>query len=203
MQGPHGPVVGLPLPGQCVPTIAAAAVSLRALGPEDADDLFTIFSDPRVTRYWSSPAMQSRDEARSLVEEIGAHFRAHTLYQWGIADRGGDRIVGTATLAALDSANRRAEIGFALAADAQGQGRATAAVTVLLDFAFSVLGLHRVEADVDPDNAPSLHLLERLGFRHEGRLRERWLALGEPRDAVMLGLLAREWRQRNTEGSTR
>jgi len=203
MQDAGGPAVGFPLPGPCLPTIDAGHVSLRALGSEHTDDLFAIFSDPQVMRYWSSPAMKSRDEARDLLAEIDAHFHAHTLYQWGIADRGSERIVGTATLAALDRVNRRAEIGFALAAGAQGHGRATAAVTALLDFAFGSLRLHRIEADVDPENAPSLSLLERLGFRREGRLRERWLALGKPQDALMLGLLAREWKQRNDGRATR
>jgi RimJ/RimL family protein N-acetyltransferase len=69
------------------------------------------------------------------------------------------------------------------------------ALRLLVDFAFGSLGLHRLEADVDPRNGPSLRLLERLGFRREGLLRERYHAQGEIQDSVILGLLAPEWQQ--------
>lgn len=68
------------------------------------------------------------------------------------------------------------------------------ALTALLDFAFGALDLHRLEADVDPRNAASVRTLERLGFRREGYLRERWLVGGEIQDALFYGLLRREWR---------
>ncbi|HEX2165116.1 MAG TPA: GNAT family protein, partial [Thermoanaerobaculia bacterium] len=63
-------------------------------------------------------------------------------------------------------------------------------------FAFGPLALHRLEADVDPRNERSLKALERLGFRREGLLRERYFVAGEIQDSVMLGLLAREWEAR-------
>jgi RimJ/RimL family protein N-acetyltransferase len=68
------------------------------------------------------------------------------------------------------------------------------AIAALLDLAFGRLGLNRIEADVDPRNERSLAVLERLGFRREGLLRERHIVAGEIQDSVMLGLLARQWR---------
>ena len=62
-----------------------------------------------------------------------------------------------------------------------------------MQFAFEELGLHRVEADVDPRNARSLRLLERLGFQQEGLLRERYHVSGEIQDAALLGLLRTDW----------
>jgi RimJ/RimL family protein N-acetyltransferase len=67
----------------------------------------------------------------------------------------------------------------------------------LLDFAFHELGLRRIEADVDPNNARSIATLERLGFRREGYLRERWFVGGEVQDALFYGLLRREWEARD------
>ena len=54
------------------------------------------------------------------------------------------------------------------------------------------MGLHRVEADVDPENAGSIRLLERLGFRREGLFRERWFTFGSWKDSAMFGLLLSE-----------
>ena len=72
----------------------------------------------------------------------------------------------------------------------QGRGLASEAVRASLAFAFGPMDLHRVEADVDPDNEDSLRLLERIGFKREGLLRERWFTFGTWKDTVLLGLLA-------------
>jgi RimJ/RimL family protein N-acetyltransferase len=77
------------------------------------------------------------------------------------------------------------------------------AVSAVLDYAFGTLGLHRIEADSDPRNDASMALLERLGFQREGFQRERYFDLGEIQDAVLFGLLAREWRERtDREGAS-
>lgn len=67
------------------------------------------------------------------------------------------------------------------------------ALPALVSFAFETLGLHRLEADVDPRNAPSIRALERAGFAREGHQRERYLLNGEAQDALLYGLLRRDW----------
>ena len=62
----------------------------------------------------------------------------------------------------------------------------------VIDFAFNTLNLHRIEADVDTENAGSLALLEKLGFQREGLFRERWFVYGKWQDSVMLGLINRQ-----------
>lgn len=174
-----------------LPTLATARIRLRWLEDRDVDDLFAIFGDREVARYWSSPAMTERSAAEDLLRRIREHFDKGDLYQWGIADER-DRIIGTCTIAWIDRVHRRAEIGFALGSAHWGRGLAREAVARAIAFAFDELGLHRIEADVDPRNDRSLALLERLGFRREGLLRERWHVAGEICDSVMLGLLAHE-----------
>ena len=66
----------------------------------------------------------------------------------------------------------------------------------VLDYAFNVLELHRLEADTDPENAASLALLEKFGFRREGLFRERWYINGKWLDSVMLGLLKQDHQNR-------
>lgn len=137
--------------------------------------------------------MKSQNDARDLLSQIHAFFLEKTLFQWGIASNQSQEIIGTCTLFHLDSANRRAEIGYALAREHWGKGLMQEALTALLDFAFLTLNLNRIEADVDPRNHRSCALLERLGFVKEGLLRERWLVANEIQDSLMLGLLRREW----------
>jgi len=179
--------------GDALPTLVGKGLCLRWPTLADADDLFALFGDPEVMLYWSRSPMTDRSEAVDLVRSIHDLFRQQSLFQWAIEETCSGRVVGTTTLASVDAANRRAEIGFALARDRWGQGLADEAVRLALGFAFSDLDLMRIEADVDPRNARSLARLERLGFEREGLLRERWRVGGGAQDSVMLGLLRREW----------
>ena len=70
-----------------------------------------------------------------------------------------------------------------------GKGLATEAVRRVLQFGFERIGLHRVEAELDPRNTASARLLERIGFRYEGLLRERWWVYEEWCDSALYGLL--------------
>jgi RimJ/RimL family protein N-acetyltransferase len=180
--------------GDQLPTLAAPHVALRWLTAADAGALHGIFSDPKVMRYWSTPPMSEIAQARKLVAEIHEGFRVQRFFQWGVARLEDDRIIGTCTLFAINESQGRAEVGYALGHEYWGRGFMNEALTVLVDFAFGKLALRRLEADVDPCNAGSLHAVERLGFRREGLLRERWKVNGELQDSVILGLLSHEWR---------
>lgn len=177
----------------CLPTLVAPRLQLRWLEADDLEDLYAVFSDPDVMRFWSHAAWPHRDEASIYLEAIQRGFEQGSLFQWGIALRGDNRVIGTVTLYAIDHAQGRAEIGFALARGHWGRRYAREALTVLLEHAFGTLGLRRIEADVDPRNQPSLRTLEAIGFRREGYLRQRWQVAGEMQDSVIMGLLASDW----------
>lgn len=177
-----------------LPTIETKRLRLRWLSSGDVHALSLIFGDPEVCRYWSRPALPDRAAAEALLDEISGLFAERSLFQWGIADRETDAVMGTCTLAALSHEHRRAEVGFALARPKWGLGYMTEALPALIHFAFETLALHRLEADVDPRNARSIRALEREGFEREGYLRERYRVNGELQHAVLYGLLRNDWR---------
>jgi ribosomal-protein-alanine N-acetyltransferase len=178
--------------GDRFPTLDAGRVRLRWLTDADVPALFAIFGDPEVTRYWGFAALPNLSAASALLAEIHGGFRTGTLFQWGVEATDGP-LVGTCTLAGVDPSNRRAELGFALGRGFWGRGYMAAALPAVLEFAFGRLGLHRVFADAEPHNAPSIRALERLGFVREGFLREHYLVQGAPQDAIIYGLLKSEW----------
>jgi RimJ/RimL family protein N-acetyltransferase len=182
-----------------LPTLETERLRLRWLEERDVDALHQVFADPAVTRYWSAPPLVDSAAARALLQEIRDYFKRGNLYQWGIALADTDQVIGTVTLAWIDREHRRSEVGFALAKSAWGQGYATEAVARLIGHAFDDLELHRLGADVDPRNEPSIKLLERLGFQREGLLRERYHLAGEIQDSLILGLLRSEWGARRPD----
>jgi ribosomal-protein-alanine N-acetyltransferase len=180
--------------GDHLPTLHGEDVQLRWLTADDVPDLHAIFSDADVVRFMSITQLTS--EATTLAFLAGIHdgFRSGTLYQWGIQLE--QRIIGTCTLASIDRKHRRAELGYALARAYWGRGLIFRALPAVIQFAFERLGLHRIEADTDPRNVASMGVLERLGFQREGLLRERYFESGEIQDAVVFGLLRRDWDSR-------
>jgi RimJ/RimL family protein N-acetyltransferase len=181
--------------GERLPTLPASRVTLRWLTAADTDALYEIFADPEVARYWWRGPFAHRDEARDLLAAVERSFRERRLFQWGIARATDDVLLGTCTLFHLDTSNKRAELGYALGRRHWRQGLMHEALDRLFEFAFGPLALLRLEADVDPENGASIRCLERLGFRREGYLRERWLVAGDVRDALYYGLLRREWEE--------
>ena len=184
-----------------LPTLQASRVSLRWLTEQDTGALFGIFSNPEVMRFWSCTPYCDVAEAAALLSEIHDGFAAKTLFQWGVVSNENDTVIGTCTLFKLDPANHRAEIGYVLGREHWGKGYMAEALERLLEFCFEDLGMTRIEADVDPDNLPSIKSLERLGFQREGYLRERWHVGGKVMDSVLYGLLKREWEARPLSGN--
>ncbi|NUS38709.1 MAG: GNAT family N-acetyltransferase [Lysobacter sp.] len=177
-----------------VPCVPGNRLRLRPPRADDADAVFALFADPAVARYWSRPVMTARAEAEAQLARYEEGFATRESLTWAIAMAEDDALVGCCALFRIDSQHRRAEIGYALRADRWGQGLAREAVALMLGWSFDTLGLHRVEADIDPRNAASRGLLQRLGFRSEGLLRERYWVNDEINDTEWFGLLAREWR---------
>jgi ribosomal-protein-alanine N-acetyltransferase len=184
-------LAGLP----AFPRLHGRRVDLRGPTPDDADDVFALFSDPGVMRYWSRAPMRERGEAEGLIVEMLEAFERRELINWVIVDAD-DRVAGTCTLFHFDPRHRRAEVGYALRSDHWGRGLASETVSSAIDWAFNTLDLHRVEADIDPRNQASRRVLERLGFRSEGVLRERFFVGDSATDSELFGVLASEWRER-------
>lgn len=176
------------------PELPGRRMRLRGPRADDADALFALYSDPAVMRYWSRPPMSTRSEAEGLIAEILDAFAQRTMLNWMVTQRDDEAVVGTCTLFRFDPRHRRAEVGYSLRSDRWGRGYAREAVTLALDWAFATLGLHRIEADIDPRNDASRALLQRLGFVSEGLLRERYFVGEAVSDTEIFGLLAVDWR---------
>jgi [ribosomal protein S5]-alanine N-acetyltransferase len=166
---------------------------LRPLQHPDAAALFAIFADLRVARYLSKPPWSSIDVARERIARDIEAMGAGRYACFGIQEELNGKLLGECSLFNFHEQSRRAEVGYTLAFDCWGNGYMSEALSSLLEFGFGELTLNRVEADVDPRNVASARTLERLGFKKEGHLRERWIVAGEVSDSSLYGLLARDW----------
>lgn len=166
---------------------------LRPIRRADAEALHAILADPEVMRYMETAPHRDVEQTRAGIESSEEAIERGELLRWAIERRADGRLLGQIVLM-LAPPQPRAEIGYFLGRESWGQGYAAEAQRAVIDHAFGELAMHRLEADVHPDNDASLRSLDRLGFEREGLLRERWVVAGVASDSVILGLLAADWK---------
>jgi RimJ/RimL family protein N-acetyltransferase len=179
-----------------VPTlpISLSGITLRRFGRADYDQFCAYWCRPDVARYvpWRpNDRAGARDALNLRAADHELRGPGDRLRLAVIAD---ERIAGEVMLAWEPGDNRQGEVGFALHPDFHGRGIAYTAARQMLRLGFDEIGLHRIVGNCDPRNHPSAALLQRLGLRPEGHLREtRWLK-DEWVDTLVFGLLEQEWR---------
>jgi ribosomal-protein-alanine N-acetyltransferase len=175
------------------PRLETARLVLREIIPTDAEDLFHIFSDEETMRYWSCRPYTSVDQARGLIEGIAEATLAGAGIHWAITLRGDERLVGKCGYNEWRKAHRRGDISYIVAREQRGKGVVSEALGAMLDYGFDRMNLHSVEAGVTPGNDASARMLQRLGFRLEGHLRENFLTDRGFVDSLIYSLLRSDW----------
>ncbi len=165
------------------PTLSAADVVLRPLAVSDAEALFVAHSDEETHHYWSGPAHESVEQTAQYIADTIAHPGAHC---WAITEAGEEALGRIALFVQRAGVG---EIGIIMRRDATGRGLASKALNLVIEHGFTALDLHRIGADIDPDNTSSLSLFLRAGFQREGLLRGNWKTHIGVRDTVMMGRL--------------
>jgi RimJ/RimL family protein N-acetyltransferase len=174
--------------------IESQRLRIRRFKDSDLAPFMAYRNDPEVARYQSWDSCDQR-EARAFIREMKAAQPGvpGEWFQFAIESKATQDLIGDCALRVYEHEPYRAEIGFTLAREHQGRGFASEAVSLLLDYAFGTLGLHRVVAIADCRNAPSVALLERVGMRREGHFLENvWFKRGWA-DEYLYAVLKDEW----------
>jgi len=178
------------------PTLRTARLTLRQLTTADTEAMYFFRSDADFLRYINrepEPELaQTQAHLRQLAE---LHARDEGIV-WGLSPMGEETLLGTICLWNLQLNNQRAEIGYGLHPAYERQGFMTEALAEVVRFAFAELGLHSLEAQLDPANTASVRLLEKHGFRREAYFRENHFFRGQFLDGAVYSLLAPDWRSR-------
>jgi RimJ/RimL family protein N-acetyltransferase len=173
---------------------------IRRFRTADAAPFLAYRSDPRVIRF--------QEWIEVLPEEVHAFIRDLQLsepgkpgewFQFAVEHCADCQLIGDMALGIAVDNPRTAEIGYTLAPPYQRQGYGFEMVSALLDYAFGTFDLHRIFARVLSDNAASINLLERLGFRQEGAFREQYWFAGAWRDEVIFAQPRPEWLKRRQQ----
>ena len=175
--------------GRAVPELRTPRLRLRGFRATDAADFHAAYGDAEAMRHWIHGPCDPTRTLRYIQGWIRPVPRSWTV--WAVARASDDRCIGMVDYHSRSPANRRAEIAYILAPAAQRQGLAAEAVGRLVAYLRQELGVHRIEAQIAPDNAASRALAERMGFVCEAPLmRDRWRVGKEHRSACLYALVA-------------
>lgn len=175
------------------PSLKIERLLLRQIQPDDAEALFSTFCDEEVMKFYGHLPHQSIDDSRELIRQQQAWYARREGIRWGITLKGQDRVIGSCGFYLFDEDFHRAETGYELNRAFWRQGIMAEAMSAIITYAFTDLQLHRIEAVVDDVNEPSKGLLRKLGFTHEGTLRQRFYFRNRFWDEHYFGLLNNEW----------
>jgi ribosomal-protein-alanine N-acetyltransferase len=178
--------------------LAWGPLELRPLRRRDAVEWSRVrLANEEWLRPWeptaAAPWPERHSPAAFRVMRRAAARRARTGTSIPLAVRVEGRLSGQVTLDNIrHGALRSAHLGYWIDRAVAGRGMASLAVALVCDHAFGAVGLHRVEAEIRPENGPSRRLVEGLGFREEGLFR-RYLDIdGDWRDHVAYSLLTED-----------
>jgi [ribosomal protein S5]-alanine N-acetyltransferase len=177
------------------PTLTTQRLRLRQIDATDTDALFAIYSDEETMRFYGEDVHRSSAETRVMIGQTHEGYRQRRSIRWGITLKDQNTIIGSCGFHHFNLDSHHVETGYSLKRAFWGQGIMTEAMRAVLDFGFSELQLHRIEAIIDIANTRSKNLLLKLGFTYEGYLRQRFYFHDQFEDEHFFGLLADEWRQ--------
>jgi len=137
----------------------------------------------------------TEEQTREFLKASAVARTADTRNDFDLAVtlRNGGRLIGGCRLSVDSRVNRRASLGYVLNRAFGGQGYATEAALAMVGYGFEALKLHRIMATTHPNNKASGRVLEKCGFRYEGRRREDKLVRGEWRDSLVFSILEQDW----------
>ncbi len=159
--------------------ILTPRLTLRHARPDDLAAMHAVLSDPRATRWWSTPPHASPDETRAWLDGmIAGNAEGSDDF---VIERDG-RVIGKAGFFRLP------EVGYILHPDHWGQGLASEAVGAAIDHVFATREIDELTADVDPENQASIRLLERQGFVRTGFAKKTFNVGGVWQDSLYYGL---------------
>lgn len=153
--------------------LATPRLTLRALTENDAEGIFLQRSNPQVSKYLDRPLAESIDDGRLFIQKVVESVAAGGSYYWAMLTNDSPCLIGTICLWNISEDRRSADIGYELLPDYQGRGFMQEAVEAVLQFGFEQAGFKKIYAETHEENAASIRLLLRNGFRKEGYLYEK------------------------------
>ncbi|MFT4414305.1 GNAT family N-acetyltransferase [Fredinandcohnia humi] len=171
------------------PILETERLLLKELKNEDAQDIFTCFSNKEVLQYYGQEPFTNIEQALELIAFFSKSYNERRGIRWGIQIKGSESIIGTIGFNAWAPKHKRAEVGYEIHPMYWRKGYAKEALKKIIEYGFHVLNLNRIGAVVFLENEASNQLLLKQGFKKEGILRDYMVQEGKSCNTIIYSLL--------------
>jgi [ribosomal protein S5]-alanine N-acetyltransferase len=172
------------------PVLTTQRLILRRITNDDANEMYFLRSNEAVMNHIHRPRPASLEDIKPFIQKINDMIDANEGIAWAMALRDEPKLIGHISFHRVIKEHYRAEVGYLLHPGHYGKGIMHEALNAVLGYGFTTMGLHSVEAIVNPGNNASIKLLERNKFMREAYFREDFFWEGKFLDSAVYSLLA-------------
>jgi len=182
-----------------IPILCTKSLILKKMTLKDAEDLFEYASDPEVTKYITWAPHKSIDDSIDFLKSVLRRYENNEVSEWGIVYKENNKFIGTCGYVLWVPVHSLAEIAFALSREYWGKGLMTEAVKEVIKYGFEKMNLNRIYARCFMENIGSQKVLEKVGMKFEGILREQMFIKSKFSDMKIYSILRKEYHEQGFE----
>ncbi|MDP8227452.1 MAG: GNAT family protein [Candidatus Celaenobacter polaris] len=182
-----------------IPILCTKSLILKKMTLKDAEDLFEYASDPEVTKYITWAPHKSIDDSIDFLKSVLRRYENNEVSEWGIVYKENNKFIGTCGYVLWVPVHSLAEIAFALSGEYWGKGLMTEAVKEVIKYGFEKMNLNRIYARCFMENIGSQKVLEKVGMKFEGILREQMFIKSKFSDMKIYSILRKEYHEQGFE----
>jgi len=182
-----------------IPILYTKSLILKKMTLKDAEDLFEYASDPEVTKYVTWAPHKSIDDSIDFLKSVLRRYENNEVSEWGIVYKENNKFIGTCGYVLWVPVHSLAEIAYALSGEYWGKGLMTEAVKEVIKYGFEKMNLNRIYARCFVENIGSQKVLEKVGMKFEGILREQMFIKSKFSDMKIYSILRKEYHEQGFE----
>jgi [ribosomal protein S5]-alanine N-acetyltransferase len=172
------------------PEIITDRLLLSSIQKEDAPELLLLRSSEKVMEYIDKERTKTLEETAALIKRITDDVINNEGITWKISVKENpEKLIGSIGFWRIIKPHYRAEVGYMLHPDFWKTGLMKEALQAVIDFGFNTIHLHSIEAHINPGNAASAGLLEKLNFVREAYFKEDYFFRGKFLDSAIYSLI--------------
>lgn len=176
------------------PILETKRFDLIEINDSHLENIFELYSDQRVTKYFDLIPLKNKSEAQREVDFYRKRFMDNIGIRWGIAFKNKTEIIGTLGYNKVIK-DHKGRIGYDLQYNYWGKGIMSEALEAIVNYGFDKLELNRIEAEVMQDNIGSEKLLTKLQFQKEGILKNWMYWNNDFYDITMFSLIKSDYQK--------
>ncbi len=177
------------------PNLESKRLHFTKIQMSDSNDILKIRSSELVMKYMDTKKVESIIDSENFIKSIIETYKNKSGISWGIVEKCSNNFIGYFGFWKLISEHCRAEIGYALKPEHWRKGYMTETLRTMIVFGFNKIKLHKIEANLNPDNINSIKLLEKFGFKKEAYFRENVLFNNRFLDSIIYSLLQKDFKE--------